>query len=130
MEEILKKEDFYISLAHLFYAISAIDHRIEFKEKEKIKELVEDHWAFNVDHSGSQEIIYSTLKKLFTEKTNARDSLSFFSNFYLQNRNLFKKDLEKIILKDLSAIALAFSELNKSESLLISEIYFLMNNNK
>ena len=129
MNKIQKNEDLYTSLAHLFYSIATVDNRIHLKEKEKIKELVDNHWRFNIIHAGSDKIIYSTLNKLFKEKMKSEDAFLFFSNFYNQNSELFTEEIKNIILQETSDIALSFSGINKSESVLISRLYFLMNKN-
>lgn len=130
MDKMVESGDFYISLAHLFYAIAAVDKRIEIEEKKRIRDLVEKQWKIKIDHADSETIIYSTLKKLIKEKMKSEDAFTVFNDFYIDNRELFTEELKKIILDHTTKIALSYSEINKSESVLISRLYFLMKEKK
>ncbi len=130
MDEIAKRDDFYESLAHLFYAIATVDNQVKPEEKERIRDLVEAHWSFNIDHKNSKTILYSTLKKLFNNKIDPEDAFLIFTHFFNEKHALFSDELKKIILDHTTNIALSFSEINKSESILISRLYFLMKEKK
>jgi uncharacterized tellurite resistance protein B-like protein len=130
MDELVKRDDFYESLAHLFYAIATVDNRIKPEEKKKIKDLVEAHWSFDIDHENSKTILFLTLKKLFKKKVDPEDAFLIFSHFFNEKRALFSDELKTRILDHTTKIALSFSEINKSESVLISRLFFLMKEKK
>ena len=126
MKKVIENVDFYLSLAHLFYAIASVDNRIESQEKKRINDLIETHWEIEIDGIDGKSILYSTLKKLFKGKMKSEEAYMVFSDFFDKNRESFSKELKKLILDNTTKIALSVSEINKSESILISRLYFLM----
>jgi hypothetical protein len=125
MEKILKKDEFYSCLAHLYYAVTVVDKRIEVEEKKRIKDLVEQYWSIDFDYLNGQDIIFSTLKRLFNEKPKSEEAYTVFCNFFNENEALFTDKLKRDILDTSDKIAQSFSGRNKSESVLISRLYFL-----
>ncbi len=129
MEEILNRDEFYSCLAHLYYAITVVDKRIEVEEKKKIKDLVEKYWSIDFDHLNGQDIIFSTLKRLFKEKPKSEEAYSVFCDFFHKNLTLFSDKLKRNILDTSDKIAQSFAGRNKSESVIISRLYFLFDEN-
>ncbi len=118
--------ELYKSLAYLFYATAVVDNRIRIEEKRKIKELVEKDWSYIIDGVNSQEIIFSMLKKLFNEGYDKEEAFSSFKDFFLHHSEEFSEGLKKKIMHTINQIVSAFRGINKSESVLISRLYFLM----
>ena len=118
--------EFYEHLAYLFYAVAAVDNNIVLKEKQKIKELVDKDWSFGSDDIDSKGIIFSTLKKLIAERYNKEDAFLNYKSFFLQNRNEFTPDIRNKIMDTADRITIAFSGRNKSESVLLSRLYFVL----
>lgn len=125
MEGVLEKDQFYSCLAHLYYAVIVVDKRVEVEEKKRIKDLVEKYWSIDFDHQNGQDIIFSTLKRLFKEKPKSEEAYSVFCDFFHKNKALFTDKLKRNILDTSDKIAQSFSGRNKSESVLISRLYFL-----
>lgn len=117
--------DFYKSLAHLFYAVVVVDNNVRIEEK-KIKELTDKDWLTESDHLNIEEIMFPTLKTLFAEQYNKELAFLNYKEFFLEHRDLFTEKIKKKIMYAANKIADAFSGRNKSESVLISRLYFLM----
>jgi len=118
--------EFYKNLASLFYAVAAVDHKIVIAEKRKIKEMVEQHWSFESEDTDSQEVIFSTLKKLITGNYDKEAAFIDFKNFFLKHPEEFPAHIRTKILDDADSITVAYARRNKSESVLISRLYFLL----
>jgi len=118
--------DFYKYLASLFYAVAAVDHNVVIAEKRKIKELVDENWSFKSGDIDSQEVIFSTLKKLITDNYDKEVAFLDFKNFFLKHPEEFPTHIRTKILDDADSITVAYARRNKSESVLISRLYFLL----
>ena len=115
---------FYQKLGKLFYAISASDKQVRNEEFNKLKTLVKEQWRENEgvkDHTVYQ-IVYAFewLKK--NEKLNAEIYFDDFVNYKNENPDLFTDDIKKRILKTAHAIAVSFSDLNKSELIMLAKL--------
>ncbi len=117
---------FFESLADLFYAIAVVDNRVRIAEKKKIKELVENDWTILNNDLDSQQIIFSRLKELFDNKYDKEKAFLNFSDFFIRHREDFSQEIKDKIMYTVNKIAVAFAGRNKSESVLISRLYFLM----
>lgn len=118
--------DFFENLAYLFYAVVVVDNNVRVEEKRKIKELVDEHWHVESEDMDSKSVIFSKLKTLFTEQCDKELAFHNYKQFFLQHRGWFTEELKKKIMHSANKIADAFSGRNKSESVLISQLYFLM----
>ncbi|KYG82467.1 hypothetical protein [Roseivirga echinicomitans] len=117
---------FYESIAHLFYGVAVVDNHVRTEEKEVIKELVDKDWTFAADDLDSAETIFAILKKLFAEQYDKEEAFLNFKKFFTEHRELFTEELKKKIMQGANKIVGAFAGINKSESVLISRLYFLM----
>jgi len=114
---------FYESLANLFYAMAMADTRIAKQEKLRIKELVEKHWSVLSPELDSSQTIYNTLKKLIRKHETKEEAFSRFKTFFLNNRELYTEEIRDKLIDNADRIALAFSGRNKSESILLYQLY-------
>ena len=118
--------EFYQNLASLFYAVAAVDGKIMLQEKYRIKELVDEDWSFKSENWDSQEIIFSTLRNLIVDEYDKEKAFLNFYEFFLANKSNFSTKIRNKILDTSDKIAVSFAGRNKSESVLISRLYFLM----
>lgn len=125
-EPLPKSAGFYESLAHLFYAVAVVDNNARIEEKRKIKELVDKHWHIESEGLNSKRIVFPVLRRLFSEQYDKELAFLNYKEFFLEHRDLFSEELKKKIMYSANKIADAFSGRNKSESVLISRLYFLM----
>lgn len=125
-EAITSTVDFYESLAYLLYAVVVVDNHVRIEEKQKVRELVDDLWTIEIQDLDSRSTIFSILKKLFAENYDKELAFLHYKAFFLEHRALFPEELKKKIMFSANKIADAFSGRNKSESVLISRLYFLM----
>jgi len=119
--------EFYKSLAHLFYAMVVADRNVEKTEKMALYELIKQDWSGMSDELEVKQLLYATLKQLFQDNYEKEDAFSVFKQFFQKNRESFSEEVRDKILQSSNRIANAFSGVNKSESVLISRLYFLMN---
>ncbi|MCE7994000.1 MAG: hypothetical protein HEP71_18570 [Roseivirga sp.] len=121
-----KSAGFYESLAHLLYAVAVVDNNARIEEKRTIKELVDEHWHIESEDLNSKSIIFPVLKRLFSVQYDKELAFLNYKQFFLEHRGLFSEKLKKKIMYSANKIADAFSGRNKSESVLISRLHFLM----
>ncbi len=118
--------EFYKALSFLFYAISAADKSIVNKEKLKIIELVNKHWEIKTSDLESKEYIYTILRKLILEQTDADLAYAYFKSFFHLNPDLYPLDLRKKIMDSAYEIASSNAKRNKSEVGVLSRLHQLM----
>ena len=117
---------FYVSLAHLFYAVAMADRKFAVEEKKAIIDYVSQYWEFETDVIFSKEIIYETLKELIKNKATSQFSFITFRKFYVENQKKFKPELKKRIFDTVNGIADASAGKNKSELIILNQIYKLI----
>ncbi|XMO87438.1 hypothetical protein AAFN75_03965 [Algibacter sp. AS12] len=119
---------FYQNLGKLFYAIAAIDGKVSAKEFEKLKLLVKKQWlevdaiedAFGTDAAYQIEFVFDWLNE--ARSLNTKTCFDDFINYKKSQSHLFTKEIKSLILKTASAIAYAFSGINKSELTLLAKL--------
>ncbi|OEK01008.1 hypothetical protein BFP97_05550 [Roseivirga sp. 4D4] len=117
---------FYENLARLFYAMATVDNHVRTVEKRKIKEIIETEWDDTSSSLDSNQVMYSQLKVLFEEAFDKEEAFQLFKAYFLAHRETFTKDLKRKIMHGVNQIANAFGGTSKSESVLVSRLYFLM----
>lgn len=119
----------YTQLANVFYAVGQADGQFVKEEKLKVIELVKDHW--NTD---SQEkpasIIYEQLKKLGDQQTTADEAFDQFKSFFQKNKADFPKEMRLQLYNDAQKIALTYAGRNKSETVMLSRLKHLLEEEK
>lgn len=121
-------EKFHQSMAYIFYAIAAVDGSVRIEEKRKIKDLVDEYWTFESERVNSRDIIFSTLKKIIKSNYDVEMAFQNFKTFFQQHPELFTEEVKKEIMRTVNSIAITFHGRNKSESVFISRLYFLLQN--
>ncbi|MFT5893004.1 MAG: hypothetical protein ACI9Y7_003123 [Dokdonia sp.] len=123
---------FYQNLGKLFYAVAFIDNTVRDEEVETLKKFVSSTWtsldnkpdAYGVDSAFQIEVVFNWLD---SEVYSAQDSYDAFTEYYTANKSLFTETIRQKIIKTASAIANAFSGLNKSELILLAQLNLLIN---
>jgi hypothetical protein len=115
--------DFFTYISFLFYAIAASDKEISRKEKEEIMRVVDKHWNIKNTILSSKEIIFSTIKKLISEKTSAASAFDAFIEYLEANQTLFDTTIKKMLMESAYDIANAYAKRNKSELLYLSQLH-------
>lgn len=127
MEKNLKyPREFFDKLAHLMYAVAVADGKIVLREKITIKKIVEEHQFLPTIDTEDREIIYAVLRKLIKEQTSSEEAFTTFKDFYSKNPESFPVELRKNIMEIANKIAASYAGRNKSESVIISKLYFLL----
>lgn len=125
---------FYQNLGKLFYAIAAIDNKVEAVEFVKLKELVKKQWlkldsiedAFGTDASYQIEIVFDWLNA--QENLNAKACFDDFVAYKNKQKHLFTDAVKHLILKTARAIAASFSGINKSELIFLANLEMELKN--
>lgn len=115
--------DFYTHISYLFYAIAASDKNISRKEKEEIIRVVDKNWNVNNASINSKEIIYSTLKKLISEKVNSASAFDLFIKYQKSNPEQFNLAIKKTVMDSAYDIANSYAKRNKSELYYLSQLH-------
>lgn len=126
MTDIEDDPEFYKSLALLFYAVAMADNHTKKEEKQMIYELMLKEWSQLSNKVDSRQIVFSTLKELFEQGFDKEEAFLAFKVFYQNNQSRFSKKLVRAISHSASKIAGTFAGINKSESVLIGRLHFLM----
>jgi hypothetical protein len=119
---------FYQNLGKLFYAIAAADNKVREAEMNKLKELVKKEWldvddfedGFGTDAAYQIEIVFDWLTR--DEELNSKACYDDFIAYKKDQKHLFTKNVNQLILKTANAIAESFSGKNKSELMLLAKL--------
>lgn len=119
---------FYRNLGKLFYAIAATDGTVRPIEIEKLKTFVKEHWldiddiedVFGVDAAYQIEVVFDWLN--YDEEMDVDACYNDFVVYKNKQIYLFNDEVKKLILKTGSGIAHAFSDINKSELILMAKL--------
>lgn len=119
---------FYRNLGKLFYAIAATDGTVRPIEIQKLKAFVKKHWldiddiedVFGVDAAYQIEVVFDWLN--YDEEIDVNACYNDFVSYKNEKSHLFTDKVKKLILKTSSAIANAFSGINKSELMLMAKL--------
>lgn len=118
---------FYEHLGRLFYAIAAVDGRVQNKELAVLKRLVKQEWvpndhrpdAFGSDAPFQIEYVFEWLNE---EHSNARFSMDQFADYFASHRELFPADVRQRAWKTADAIANCFAGRNKAELVILDHL--------
>ncbi|WP_370479429.1 hypothetical protein [Tamlana flava] len=117
---------FYQNLGKLFYAISAADNSVNKSEISKLKKFVHDQWLEVGEAHGLKENSVNQIELIFDDANSKQLSpdkcFSDFVAYKKEHKSLFTKDIKNLILKTASAMANAFSSLNKSELIILAKL--------
>lgn len=119
-------EEFYKSIANLFYAVSMADKNITIEEKKRIVKRVELNWATSENKSDS-ELIYETLRELIKEKVTSEEAYEDFKRYYLTHKEDFTKKVMHDLLAASHEISTSYAGKNKSELIILARLYKLFN---
>ncbi|QHI35640.1 hypothetical protein IMCC3317_09860 [Kordia antarctica] len=118
---------FYQHLGKLFYAIALADKKIKKVEFEVMKKhisllnmeenLIAIDIKINIEHQ-----ITSTFNMLYFEETDAQTCFNDFVTFKRTYESLFTASLKNTILKIAGKIASGFSNINKSELMMLAKL--------
>lgn len=115
--------EFYKNLGNVFYAIAAADNVVREEEFKRLEELVTNDWLpSNIKKNSSLKIITSTFKFLLENNTEAKASYSSFIAYEKKHGYLFTETVNSLIMKAAGKIASSFSNLNKSELIMLANL--------
>ncbi len=124
---------FHQHLGKLFYAIAATDNCVREEELNKLIEIVKKDWLasnYIEDHfkTEAETSIINTFKWLHS--TNEYDAETCFNSFIVfinKHTSLLTKDMKSLIFKTARAIATSFSNVNKSELIMLAKLNIELN---
>ncbi|CAM1353543.1 hypothetical protein [Tenacibaculum ascidiaceicola] len=119
-------EEFYKSIANLFYAVSMADKNMTVEEKKSIIKRVEKNWSTSENKSDS-ELIYETLRELIKEKVTSETAYESFKEYYLAHKEEFSKNVIHDLLAASHEISSSYARKNKSELIILARLYKLFN---
>ena len=121
---------YFDGLGKLFYAIAAVDKKIEPEEIAIINELIEDYWTdcdalegFTARDPAYQ--IAATFENLCNEGTPSSFAYEAFKKVYKEHKIFFTKSVKYTALLTVEAIAQAFEDINKAELGLVTKLKLL-----
>ncbi|WGH75210.1 hypothetical protein P8625_14210 [Tenacibaculum tangerinum] len=117
-------EEFYKSIANLFYAVSMADKNMSIEEKKSIVKRVQLNWAASENKSDS-ELIYETLRALIREKTTSKEAYQNFKTYYVTHQEEFSKKIIHDLVAASHEIAGSFARKNKSELIILARLHKL-----
>lgn len=117
----------YQHLGKLFYAVALADKKIKKEEFEAMKKeislVIEDEsFVISETEVDIEHIIMSTFNVLYFEDANAEYCYNEFVDFKKTYESLFTESLKSIILKIAGKIAASFSNVNKSELMMLAKL--------
>jgi hypothetical protein len=118
---------FYQQLGKLFYRFASVDGTVRKEEIAKLIEIVQKEWVpiettlneYGDDSAYQIEIVFDWLVE---NDWSIGKVIPNFKIFKKEHPSLFTPQVNDLILKTAKAIAVSFSEKNKSESALITEL--------
>jgi hypothetical protein len=121
---------YFENLGKLFYAIAAVDKKIQSEEIEVLNQLIEDYWTdcdaiegFSVRDPAYHIII--TFEKLYASNIDSASAFSEFEALYKSDNTFFTKSVKYTIILTAEAIAKAFAKKNKTETRLLTQLKLL-----
>ena len=119
---------FYQNLGKLFYALAASDGIVRPVEIERLNVFVKTQWldiddiedTFGTDAAYQIEIVFDWLNK--NEKRNAKACYDDFIAYKREQTHLYTVAVKHLIIKTASAIAYAFSSVNKAELIMLAKL--------
>lgn len=125
--------EFYRNLGNLFFAVAAVDKKVDANEIKRVKEHVTKYWLnledskdyFGSDAAFQIEIVFDFLVEEI-ELPDAEECYQNFADFRKNHDSLFTQPVKDLIWKTCEEIASAFSGKNKSELVLLSRIALLL----
>lgn len=126
---------FYQNLGKLFYAIAAADKKVNEAEMNILKELVKKEWlavddiedGFGTDAAYLIEIVFDWLNQAPDAELHIQTYYDDFIAYKKDQKHLFTKKVNQLILKTAHAIAASFSGNNKSELMLLAKLNIELN---
>lgn len=124
-------QNFYQSLGKLFYAIAAADKVVSEEEVKTLKKIVEEEWLkidkindeFGTDTAYQIEIIFDWLDE---NQPDADNAFREFKEYREMHKNLFDKDIDRLILKTADEIAESFAGKNIAEIKMLTKLRSLL----
>lgn len=121
---------FYQNLGNLFYAMAMVDQKVAPKEIDKLRSFIRKYWLdvdmvedeFGTDAAYQIEIVFDWLVSV---KKDPDQCYEAFEEYYGSNQKKFTPFLKMLIIDTAHAIANAFSNLNKSELVLLGKLRLL-----
>jgi pyoverdine/dityrosine biosynthesis protein Dit1 len=117
----------YQQIANVFYAVGMADRQFVRKEKLKVIALIENHWQDET--IDSEKIMHQQLKELADSMVSSSDALDNFSAYFKHHAQDFPKAIRLQLYEDAQEIALAFAGRNKSETVILSQLKHILQNN-
>ena len=124
---------FYQNLGKLFYAIAASDKNVRTEEFLTLKKIVKKYWLdidsiednYSSDAAFQIEIVFDWLNT--QENLSSKLCFDDFVDYKNRQNHLFTDEVKNLILKTASAIATAFSGVNKSELIMLAKLEMDLN---
>lgn len=124
---------FYQNLGKLFYAIAASDKNVRTEEFLTLKKIVKKYWLdidsiednYSSDAAFQIEIVFDWLNT--QENLSSKLCFDDFVDYKNRQNHLFTDEVKNLILKTASAIATAFSGVNKSELIMLAKLEMELN---
>lgn len=125
------KKDMYDKLGNLFYAIAVADGKIKREEYFKIRKIFTREASSDTEENQLIDVIAieeisEVFRKLKTEGKESQECFEKFEKFYQVKQQLFGKELKLFIWKVANAIAASCSGKNKSELVILAQLYALL----
>ncbi len=125
------KKEMYDKLGNLFYAIAVADGKVKREEYFKMQEVFSKEAALDTDENQlidvtAIEAVSEVFKRLATDDKESQECFKEFEKFYQVKQQLFGKELKLLIWKVANAIAASFSGKNKSELVILAQLYALL----
>lgn len=122
----------YQKLGYLFYSIAAADKNISPKEIQELNHAVQKSWLKyddSTDEYGTDAAYYINIAFEYLTETmpTADEAFQQFEAFYVDNREVFTKELKNQIIDTASDIGHAFAGINKAELNKMAELTLLFN---
>lgn len=122
----------YQKLGYLFYSIAAADKNISPKEIQELNHAVQKSWLKyddSTDEYGTDAAYYINIAFEYLTETmpTADEAFQQFEAFYVDNREVFTKELKNQIIDTTSDIGHAFAGINKAELNKMAELTLLFN---
>ena len=116
---------FYKILGQLFYLVAAVDRTVRPEEFEQFRQSMKVDWIPLDPNSAQIEIAFNESLRQVPKR---KDCLEAFQLFKLENENLFTDEIRVLIWKTASLVADVIGGKNKSELVILSQIFLILKN--
>lgn len=125
MEQVAK------AIGYIVYAVASADKHVAEEEKKIAHDLINEHWTLLADNEDpfgvrALDFVDKIILSFDEDHLDSEKAFESFQTIYAERNQDFTKEIKQFILDLCIKVGSAFSQMNKSELVLLSRIEILL----